>query len=401
MLDVISSPEERQVDAAPTSVGGLTVRVIESDGIAEALSIWRKLEFRLRNQSVTNSATWVENWLAVYGVLQQHQFLVAESRGVTRGICLIVRGVGQKVGPCPVRTIHLGTAGEAQPGSVCVEFNRILAENAVHEEFVARIVQHLQTLRGWDQIRLDGFSERDLSQWISYFPGAEIRSRESRYFDFVPVRQSGQKVIDALGKSTRANLRRRLRQYGVLDCEWANRLDQAEEIFSELIDLHQARWTAVGQPGAFASERFRRFQTRAVLKLYLEEKAVLFRVRHQGETVGCLLLLVDQNRLLDYLSGFADFNHKPSPGLVTHYLCMEEALRRNFAAYDFLVGEKRHKENLSNASGQLCWLTWSRPTMKMKVISAIRSLKQRLLKQSGKGVESPPSSESTTPTETH
>lgn len=394
MSIIISSTTEKQAAAAPASKVPLTVRVIESDGVAEALSIWRKLDFRLRNHSVTNCATWVESWLAVYGVNLEYQFLVAEAHGITQGICLVVYGAGQKVGPCPVRTIHLGTAGERQPGSVCVEFNRILVEKSVSGEFVSLIVQHLHQLKGWDQIRLDGFAEQDLQDWTSYFPGAEIRSRESRYFNFRPVRQSGQEVIDSLGKSTRANLRRRLRQYGELDCEWARTLEQAENILQELIALHQARWTAVGQPGAFASEQFRRFQTSVALKLHLEEKVVLFRVRHQGETVGCLMLLVDQNRLLDYLSGFADFNHKPSPGLVSHYLCMEEARCRNFAAYDFLVGEKRHKENLSNATGQLCWLTWSRPTLKMKAISAIRTLKQRLSKRSDVVDETTSSSES-------
>lgn len=400
MSIIISSPTEKS--AAPAFQVPLTVRVIESDGVAEALSIWRKLDFRLRNHSVTNCATWVESWLAVYGAIQKYHFLVAEAHGITQGICLIVHGAGQKVGPCPVRTLHLGTAGERQPGSVCVEFNRILVEVSVRGEFVSLIVQHLHQLKGWDQIRLDGFSEQDLNDWISYFPGAEIRSRESRYFNFKPVRQSAQEVIDALGKSTRANLRRRIRQYGELDCEWASTLEQAESILDELIALHQARWTAVGQPGAFASEHFRRFQTSAALKLHLEEKVVLFRVRHQGETVGCLMLLIDQNRLLDYLSGFADFNHKPSPGLISHYLCMEEARRRNFAAYDFLVGEKRHKENLSNATGQLCWLTWSRPTLKMKAISAIRSLKQRLSKRLDSTDEiTAASSDSATPAETN
>lgn len=364
---------------SPTAV--LSCRLISSDDAHAALATWRGLELRLRSESLATSATWTESWINVYGNVVPHQFLIAEAGGITRGICLLTIGAAQKIGPCAVRTRHLGTAGEPQPGSVCVEYNRILVEPAFQAEFIAQIVSVLQQDRSWEQLRLDGFAESDLSPWLAHFPEAEIRSRDSRFFDFKAARESNQSVIERLGKSTRANLRRRLKQYGELDCEWAETIEQAEDILTELITLHQARWHAVGQPGAFASERFRDFQRTAALKLFLEHKTVLFRVRHQSETVGCLLLLVDENRLLDYLSGFADFDVKPSPGLTTHYLCMEAALQRGYDAYDFLVGDKRHKDNLSSSVQQLCWLTYYRPSWKIRLINYLRLFKQYLSKQ--------------------
>ena len=103
---------------------------------------------------------------------------------------------------------------------------------------------------------------------------------------------------------------------------------------------------------------------------------VLFRARHEGETVGCLLLLVDRGRMLDYLSGFASFEQKPSPGLVTHYLCLSEAARRGYRAYDFLVGDKRHKDNLSTDVQQLSWATWRRPTLRNKAIDLLKAVKK-------------------------
>ncbi|MDB4731430.1 GNAT family N-acetyltransferase, partial [bacterium] len=106
-----------------------------------------------------------------------------------------------------------------------------------------------------------------------------------------------------------------------------------------------------------------------------EKKVILFRVQHEEQTVGALMLLVDQNRMLDYLSGFADFSEKPSIGLITHYLCMEEGLKRGFDAYDFLVGEKQHKDNLSTHKNQLCWLSYSRPSMKNSTMKTLRKVK--------------------------
>jgi len=361
---------------APAQTGELKCRVVDRDCVHAALAVWRELDCRLENQSIANSATWAESWIQVYGSTVPFRFLIAESNGVARGICLLTSGVGQKLGPFSIRTLHLGTAGEPQPGSVCVEYNRLLVEPEFRAELIALLAEEIHHDQNWEQLRLDGFSSADLQPWLAHFPGAEVRSRDSRYFDLEAARVAGKPVIDLLGRSTRSNLRRRLKQYGHLECEWAETIEQAEEILQELITLHQARWESAGQPGAFASPHFRDFQLLANLKLFLEKKVVLFRVRHQSETVGCLLLLVDENRLLDYLSGFADFNLKPSPGLTTHYLCMEQALRRGYQAYDFLVGEKRHKENLSNGRNQLCWLSWSRSSWKLKTLECLRTWKQ-------------------------
>ncbi|WP_437224685.1 GNAT family N-acetyltransferase [Planctomicrobium sp. SH661] len=361
----------------PQTTETLHCRIVSSESAEQAMATWREIEARQGSSSLASGATWTENWIQVYGNVVPYRFLIAEAGGVPRGICLLTTGTAEKVGPFPIRTLHLGTAGEPQPGSVCVEYNRILVEPRFQGEFISQVAAAIKQDRTWEQLRLDGFSEADLAPWLPHFPNAEVRSRDSRYFDLKAAREHAQPVIERLGKSTRSNLRRRLKQYGDLQCEWAETIEQAEDILTELITLHQARWQAVGQPGAFASERFLKFQTTTALKLFLEQKSVLFRVRHQSETVGCLYLLVDDNRLLDYLSGFADFNVKPSPGLTTHYLCMEAALQRGYDAYDFLVGDKRHKENLSSDVNQLCWLTWSRPSFKLTAIELLRKLKQR------------------------
>jgi CelD/BcsL family acetyltransferase involved in cellulose biosynthesis len=344
----------------------------------EALARWRQLEWRIHDRSVASSAAWTQCWLDVYGEVVPHRILIAQADGIDRGAVLLASSRAEKIGPVRIRSLHVGTAGEPQPGSVCVEYNRLLVEPLYREAFIAGLSESIHRDRHWEQFRLDGFAGEDLAGWLPFFPQAQIRSRDSRYFDLKFSRESGQDILSLLGRSTRSNLRRRLKQYGELQCEWAENVEQAADILNELMLLHQARWQSIGQPGAFASDRFQRFQMAACVQLFLEQRVVLFRVRHQGETVGALMLLVDRNRLLDYLSGLADFHLQPSPGLVSHYLCMEAARQRGFDAYDFLVGEKQHKNNLSTHVGQICWLTWSRPTWKMKALDHLRAIKQRL-----------------------
>lgn len=375
--------------AASRSVRSIDLRcdVLAECDRSAALSVWRDLESRLHGTSqpvgLMSSSGWVSNWLAHYGDVVPHEFLIARQDHLPVGAALLTRGVERREGPFRIRTRHLGTAGERSGESVCVEYNQLLVDSAARPAFEEAVIAHVLKDKSWEAFCLDGFQSSDAQRLLQDIPGAQQWARESPYFDLQKVRAAEGDPIDALGRSTRQNVRRLLRKYGQLDTEWATTPDQANDIFAELIELHQARWQAVGKPGAFHSSRFADFQRSLVREAFagpqspLSGRVVLFRVRRQGSTVGCLLLLVDRNRMLDYLSGFADFNVHASPGIVTHLLCLQEALRRGYDAYDFLVGEKRHKQNLSTDVQHLVWATWTRRTLKSRTIATLRNLKRR------------------------
>jgi CelD/BcsL family acetyltransferase involved in cellulose biosynthesis len=241
----------------------------------------------------------------------------------------------------------------------------------------------------FDEFRIDGWSANEFPEWRLPEANCLVTARESRYFDLRSLRHEGGDPIDRLGRSTRQNLRRLIRKYGAIETTWARDCDEADDIFEELVSLHQARWKSAGQPGAFASTRFKEFQRTLIVRGLMGRTVVLFRARHEGTTIGCLMLLVDRNRLLDYVSGFASFEQKPSPGLVTHFLCLSEAARRGFDAYDFLVGDKRHKENLSTHSHQLAWASWRRPTWRNSLINGLKRLKPLLARASAASTPGP------------
>ena len=355
----------------------LKLRVMEAREQTAALAIWQELEQRVEQVPLAASTRWTRVWLAHYGETVRFRFLVAEDAGQVRGICLYTESTEYKAPLLTLRTRHLGTAGDPVSESACVEYNSLLAEPAWRAAFIDSVSHWLLTQAGGDVLQLDGFTAAEMSELTSHWPPVEVRDRESKYLDLAAIRTSQTELITHLGRSTRANLRKRLREYGELQTEWATSLAAATDIFAELIELHQARWQAVGQRGAFASSRFLNFQRALLVELFPQGRCVAFRVRHQGATVGCLLLLVDRGRLLDYLSGLAAFDQKPSPGLVAHYLCQCEALQRGFAAYDFLVGDKRHKDNLSTHTQILTWTRLARPNIKNRIVAALTHWKRR------------------------
>jgi CelD/BcsL family acetyltransferase involved in cellulose biosynthesis len=296
-------------------------------------------------------------------------------------MALITRGVGRGLGPLREQTRHLGTAGEPTGQSACVEHNHLLILPAHRVTFIEHLVTHLLRDKSWESLCLDGFPEAGLEEFQRELPGFTLRSREAPYYDLRATRAAGVDLLEPLGRSTRQNVRRLLRKYGELELLWAETRQQALEIFDELQQLHQARWQKAGQPGAFHSRRFRDFQRSLIEQSYATPESVrrvmLFRARQAGQTIGCLMLLVDRGRLLDYLSGFGDFDVFASPGVVTHVLCMTEALQRGYDAYDFLVGEKRHKDNLSTNVNRLVWANWNRPSLRSRTISFLGMVKRR------------------------
>jgi hypothetical protein len=388
MITTLTSPTV----ARSSEPVALRLRVVESSQTEAALALWRELEQRVGTAPLMASEAWTRTWLRHYGDTVRYRFLLAETSDADRsdphltqglrskytcGIALITESHEAKAPLLTLQTRHLGTAGDPPSEGAVVEYNSLLADPDHRPLFIRAVADWFATEAEGDVVCLDGFTKSEAADISADWSPLEVRERESKYLDLDAVRTGGTDVISALGRSTRANLRRKLREYGDLQIEWAQSLAQAEEIFSELIELHQARWMAVGQPGAFHSRRFTGFQRSLLRELFPTGRCVVFRVRHQGATVGCLLLLNDRGRLLDYLSGLADFEQKPSPGLVAHYLCQCEALARGYSAYDFLVGDKRHKENLSTHSQILTWTRWSRPSVKMQILQALTQLKRR------------------------
>lgn len=361
--------------------------VLPASHRTEALRIWSALEDDLRagrdesaRVPLTAGSTWTSAWLTAFGDVVPHEFLIVRQSDRPVGAVLLTRGIGRRIGPFRLRTRHVGTAGEDPRESACVEYNDLLALPDSRATVQELLLTHVLRDKSWGSFCLDGFSPAALHGMLQDLRGFELRYRDCPYYDLQATRDKGGDLLDPLGRSTRQNLRRLLRKYGEIDVEWAESADAARDVLAELIELHQARWQAAGERGAFHSRRFRTFQETLVGQAFAGpaegRPVVLVRARSGGETLGCLMLLADGGRLLDYLSGFADFRVQASPGLVTHTLAMQAALDRGYAAYDFLVGEKRHKANLSTNVNQLVWATWTRTTVTSRTIAAARKLKQ-------------------------
>ncbi|MBL4884044.1 MAG: GNAT family N-acetyltransferase [Planctomycetaceae bacterium] len=358
---ILTDSSARETVACADSGDKFRIQIFGKDDIAVVFELWRKLESQFASFPLMCSADWTETWFNCYQETINTHFVAGFDGDKICGICLVTESTSHRIGPLTVRSLHLGTAGEANGESVCVEYNQILCEPRFESRFLLELQKFILDKEDWDRVQLDGIPCGSDQVWPDFLHTKKsVRVRESRYFDLDHCRENGSDILAMLGKSTRSNIKRRIKKLGEFEVQWAQTCEQAVDIFNELIQLHQQRWQNQGQPGAFASDRFTKFQKQLIEKLLPQQKVVLCRIKAGEQTVGCLYLLVDGRRMLDYVSGLASFESIPSSGLISHYLCMNEALNRGYQAYDFLVGDKRHKENLGKSSNQLQWVICER-----------------------------------------
>lgn len=364
--------------AAPGGAAGGRLRVewLPSAQRAQAESLWRRLETRLASQRVMSSWDWTDCWLNCFGATIAHRFAVAVKDGEPIGIALLCRSAAKREGPFALRTWHLGTAGEEDADSVCVEYNHLLCPPAARDEFFVGIWRQLQAENDWDELQLDGFAAGESPAWPLPPTAVRTERKVTRYVDLERVRRSGAELVTQFGDSTRKILRQNLRFFAGCTCEWAETPEHAREIFEDLMRLHQERWTAAGSPGVYASRLFTNFHRALLERLAPRQRMILFRVAHGGATLGCSQLLVDDQRALVYQGGWRMLGNKHSPGLVTDYLCMQACLERGLRAFDYMAGDSIHKQRLTTDVAELTWSTYRRPRTRFVVLERLRQLKR-------------------------
>lgn len=339
--------------------------------IPAALEDWRELASRLHHDSISSSPEWTAGWIKTYGDIIPHQIWRGEANGVLRGLALVAFPSMQQ-GPFHVRCVHLGTAGEPQPDSLCIEYNRLLVEESYRAPFTLAILRKLHEDPAWDRMHFDGMAPEEAQILMSAEPDLQVRLAPSPYCSLQQAREQGEGLLKLLGSNSRNDIKRKLRLWGDLTTEWAETDTQADEIYTELIQLHQHRWNTVGQPGSFASSRFRDFHQRMIHELLPLKRIALMRVKSGLQTVGCVLNYIERNNILFYQVGAVAEPARQSPGSIAIFACMEEALRRGYDKFDFLAGDGEHKRRLSTHANQLIWGKYERPRFKFSLINNLR-----------------------------
>jgi hypothetical protein len=140
----------------------------------EAMALWREVEARLSNQRLMCSSIWTETWLSHFGTLVPHRFAIARRGDECCGVALLTNGVQQYDGPMPIKTWHLGTAGEPDADSVCIEYNSLLVGDEDRDDFAGQLMAWKTLRRCWSTFLMP--SSRESPRTTSIFKRRVMRA---------------------------------------------------------------------------------------------------------------------------------------------------------------------------------------------------------------------------------
>lgn len=110
-----------------------------------------------------------------------------------------------------------------------------------------------------------------------------------------------------------------------------------------LIQLHQSRWQARGQPGCFASPPFANFHCQVAEPLWRERVLDLFWLELDGTPIAAEYQLLGQQGVFAYQSGLDPARLADQPGRLATIVALQRALANRRQFYDFLRGDEPYK----------------------------------------------------------
>jgi CelD/BcsL family acetyltransferase involved in cellulose biosynthesis len=352
------------------AASGIRVRLepVDLDRVGEA---WQALE-PCSDPSFFQSCGWIGCWLRHLPSDRQPLAAIATRGEKVVGLGVFLARRERRHGVVPVDCFGLHESGEATLDSLHIEHNGLLADRS-HAPAVWAAILAMLTRRGaWDEVLLGGLERATAELCIEAARAQECQvavrqRRRSAHLDLEELRRSGHALEDALSGNTRHQLARARRLYaaiGPLALHPARTADEALAMLEQLKALHQQSWRRRGQPGCFATPFFEIFHRDLIRDRFRHGEIQLLRAAAGSRPIGYLYNFAHRGRVYAYQSGFdytADGRLKP--GLVSHALAIEQAMRDGFAVYDFMAGENRLKASLASHWSDMMWLAVQRRSM--------------------------------------
>ncbi len=325
--------------------------------------------------------TWLSHWWRHYGPQNE-----AESSRTCLATFCVFDDANALVGVAPwyLDCSALGGRVLRQLGSgeVCSDYLSVLCqpgrEEAVLGALADALVENLQnddpnSLR-WDLLELDGVDAEDRAASILVdhlaVLGCSVHRRPRWNCWRLELPTDWNAYYSSLGKHMRRDARRLERELdaGRAVLQTAARLDELPRAMDIFIDLHQRRWTSLGEKGCFASRRFLDFHRDVAPELLRRGQLQLDWLELEGKPVAAEYHMAGGGVLYLYQSGVDPDALEHKPGSLINLMIIRRAIEQGYRAYDLLRGDELYKARFG---------AQPHPTVELRVVPPLTSARLR------------------------
>jgi CelD/BcsL family acetyltransferase involved in cellulose biosynthesis len=354
----------------------LHIRVVDS-GFPGVAPWWDRLLEASGRPSPFASHAWLSTWWETYGAGAELRILALhQGEEPVGGVALYVRRRRLR-GLVPVRELRL--VGDRFVGSEGLDF---VVKRGLEVKAAGLLNRHLgEAFRGWDIARLDGLRPNAVLLHGEATPGAGRRLvHQSNRCPFLLL--PGGRPVAPLRKDFAARVARKTRQLligrGVRFARCTTGAE-VERALAVLFEVHQQRWQARGEPGAFAEPRKRDFYSRVAPRLLATGRLELFAL-WEADRARAVLFGARGGDTLYYLQSGFDGELAPfGPGNVLLLQILRDAQARGFARFDFMKGDEAYKFQWTGDEEPLLSLRAPGPRWRGRLAFALLDLERRMI----------------------
>ncbi|WP_164101504.1 GNAT family N-acetyltransferase [Candidatus Laterigemmans baculatus] len=310
-------------------------------------------------------SAWLGNWWAVYGRgLEAYVVTVRDRDAALCGLLPLYR----------LKTAREGrTLSAMGDGTTCTDHFSLLARERDSQAIAAAVGQWLARASrdardGWDLIDIDGIvgGDRTAAAMTAALCGEGATSHaSSRMSTWIKdTSDDWEAHLARLSKTHRRKTRqhrKRLEAGREFSLRIAASKEEVRTDLNQLMDLHQRRWTSVGEPGSFATLESRQFLHSTAQALFDRGQLQLASIVVDGETAGSELRIIGRDRMMYcYCTGmdpaFADLE----PGRLLNIQGLVYAYEQQLRGIDCLRGDEPYKARL---------LAEPRPLIRLRIVA--------------------------------
>jgi len=345
---------------------------------------WQPLFEASGTDSIFVSTAWMQAWIDLYGADFQGSWVHWEADGrVVAGCLLVERVIHLK--NIPFRSLFLNATGQAAEPTPFAEYNDLLHLPG-YAEPVATDFAHMLKERAWSRLLLCGHEAGGVAARLLEVLSSARTEQECKAARYVDLAALGDRPFEStLGGKAGTRVRRNRREYqerlGEISVRRAADVDEAMSFFSQMRELHLARFGRHGSGSTLAAGPVVAFHHRVIRALFADGGVEMIRVGNADRAIGFLYNFRVGRKVLVFQTGFAyESTSTWSPGLLTHTLAIEHYRLRGMGEYDLLAGDALYKRTLCNGERPLCWTTVYRDRPWIRMLLAGRRLRNWLLR---------------------